>query len=82
MKKYFKKQLKTLCCVVFLCSAYSVLNVGIAVLLQYVVDLAAGVEFWDHRRQGYGQICKGNAGSRGLYHNLRRHLLCLRKNSQ
>ena len=42
MKKYFKKQLKTLCYVVFLCSAYSVFNVGIAVLLQYVVDLAAG----------------------------------------
>lgn len=34
MKKYFKKQLKTLCYVVFLCSAYSVFNVGIAVLLQ------------------------------------------------
>ena len=42
MKKYFKKQLKTLCYVVFLCSAYAVFNVGIAVLLQYVVDLAAG----------------------------------------
>ena len=42
MKKYFKKQLKTLCYVVSLCSAYSVFNVGIAVLLQYVVDLAAG----------------------------------------
>lgn len=42
MKKYFKKQLKTLCYVVSLCSAYAVFNVGIAVLLQYVVDLAAG----------------------------------------
>lgn len=40
MKKYFKKQYKLLLCTFVLCLIYSILNVGIAVLLQHIVDIA------------------------------------------
>lgn len=40
MKRYIRKQYKLLICTFLLCGVYSIMNVGIAVLLQSIVDIA------------------------------------------